>query len=114
MIERLYDRIVATPEIDNVILATTNLKSDNKLVEWAKTKGIDFYRGSSNDVLGRITAAAENFKLKNIVEILGDNPLVHSDLISSCIRLHSTKNSDYTATLTNEYSKASNTSKKFP
>ena len=65
MIERLYDRIVATPEIDNVILATTNLKSDNKLVEWAKTKGIDFYRGSSNDVLGRITAAAENFKLKN-------------------------------------------------
>lgn len=114
MIQRLTDRILFSSHVNKVVLATTNLKSDDKLIEWAKSNNIEFYRGSSSDVLGRIQAAVQFFKINNVVEVLGDNPLVHSDLIDAAVELHIKSNSDYVATLTNEYPQLNEDFKKFP
>jgi spore coat polysaccharide biosynthesis protein SpsF len=114
MIERLSDRILCADKVDQIILATTSLSSDNELEDWALSKGHQVFRGSSDDVLGRLNEAAKYYNLEKVVEILGDNPLVHSDMINEAIKLQETTKCDYVATLTNEYPKADKKLKRFP
>jgi len=114
MIERLSDRILCADQVDLIILATTTLSSDNELEDWALSKGHQVFRGSSDDVLGRLNEAAKYYNLEKVIEILGDNPLVHSDMIDEAINLHETEKCDYVATLTNEYPKADKKLRRFP
>ena len=114
MISQLVERIKKSDKINEIVIATTNQKEDDKIESWCKNNKIGCFRGSSNDVLGRITSAAIKHEMETIVEILGDNPLVHSDLIDMSVELFFKKNYDYVATLTNEYPKADKNLKKFP
>jgi spore coat polysaccharide biosynthesis protein SpsF len=114
MLERLIERIKFSKNIDNIVVATTMLEEDYLIEEWCKKNNIGCFRGSDVDVLGRLRKSAEHFKMELIVEILGDNPLVHSSLIDDCLKLYKEKNLDYVATLTNEYPKADVNLKRFP
>ena len=113
MIERLSERILCSDQVDQIILATTTLNSDNELEEWAISKGYQVFRGSSDDVLGRLNEATKYYNLEKIIEILGDNPLIHSDMINEAIKLQESTNCDYVATLTNEYPKEDKIFKRF-
>ncbi len=113
MLYRLIERVKKSDIINDVVVATTKKKEDNKLESWCNENGIKIYRGSSNDVLERLKDAAIYYKMQTIVEILGDNPLVHANLIDSCLELF--KNGyDYVATVTNEYPNAEQSLMKFP
>ncbi len=114
MIERLLERINFSNKIDEIILATTINSEDDNLEKWCEEVNINCFRGSSEDVLGRIKNAATEYNAEIIVEILGDNPLIHSDLIDACIEKYKNEGGDYVATLTNEYPKADIKMKKFP
>lgn len=103
MIEHLADRIRAAKLVDKVVIATSGLPSDDPLEELASHIGIGCYRGSLDNVMERITGAARAFECDTIVEILGDNPLVHSDVIDRVITLYKEKGLDYAATVTREY-----------
>ena len=48
--------------LDEIVLATTNLEEDLKLVKIAKELKIKYFQGSENDVLGRVTEAAKKYK----------------------------------------------------
>mgnify|MGYP003977178153 CR=1 FL=1 len=114
MIEQMLDRINESKLIQQVILATTINPEDDALEEWANKMGILCYRGSSNDVLGRLKGAVDKFNLDTIVELLGDNPLVHSDIIDASIEKYKKGNFDYLATITDEYKLAKKSLKRFP
>jgi spore coat polysaccharide biosynthesis protein SpsF len=114
MIKQQIERIKMSRYIDNVVVATTDLPADHKIEEWCYNNKIGCYRGSASDVLGRLNCAAQHFNMNTIVEVLGDNPLVHSDLIDSAVELYFEKKVDYVATLTNEYPRADKGLKKFP
>jgi spore coat polysaccharide biosynthesis protein SpsF (cytidylyltransferase family) len=103
MIQHLAERISKSKYIDKIIFATSNLESDDPLEELAKNMGIGCYRGDLDNVMERICGAAESFRCDTIVEILGDNPLVHSDLIDDVINLYLTNKLDYAANITKEY-----------
>ncbi len=103
MLYRLVERIRFSKNIKNIILATSNKNEDDVLEDFCLRNDIICFRGSSNDVLKRIKDAAVKNNLIRIVEILGDNPLVHSDLIDSCISKYKAGNYDYVATATREY-----------
>jgi len=103
MIIQLADRVSKSKKVDKVIIATSNLPSDDPLEELAKRYDILCHRGSLENVMERIVGAAEEFDCETIVEILGDNPLVHSDLIDDVIDLHESYKADYTANITTEY-----------
>lgn len=103
MLEILIKRAKLSNQIDRVIISTTKLESDDKLVEWAKAKNYNFYRGSENNVLQRLIDTCEYYNVKNFVEILGDNPLVDPDVIKKCISTFNSKNLNYVATMTKEY-----------
>ena len=103
MIELLIERVSKAKNINKVVIATSNLPSDDQLEEIANNIGVSCYRGSLENVMERIVLAADKFKAKNIVEILGDNPLVHSDIIDDVIDLYKHDSSDYAANITSEY-----------
>ena len=114
MLERQIERIRKSIYIDSVVVATTELPADQEIEDWCKVKDVECFRGSADDVLGRLTSAAQHFNMHTVVEVLGDNPLVHSEMIDAAVELYFEKKTDYVATLTDEYPKAPNGLKKFP
>jgi len=73
---RQIERIRRSRFIDSIIVATTVNATDDVLVELLEKENIPYYRGSEEDVLGRVAEAAAFFNLDVVVEITGDCPLV--------------------------------------
>lgn len=103
MIQHLVERIRQAKSIDQIIVTTSVDPSDDALEEVAHSLGVSCYRGPLDNVMARISGAAETHRVDTIVEILGDNPLVHADLIDDTVRLYRENGLDYAATATNEY-----------
>ena len=112
MLSFLVDRIKKSKKIGKIIICTTTSSSDDILIDFCKINNLDFYRGSEDDVLKRICDAVDHFKLDCFIEILGDNPFVHSQIIDDCINIYENNNIEYVSTLTNEYPISS--TNKFP
>jgi len=103
MIERMIERVRHSRYVTQIIIATTELASDDVLAALAKRLGVECFRGSVDDVLKRIHAAAATVDAELLVELLGDNPLVHSDLIDDVIDFYHANQCDYAASVTTEY-----------
>lgn len=114
MLERLIERVEISKYIDTLMVATTNLPADDAIEHWCHSKNIFCFRGSSSDVLGRLWQASKHVNASAIVEILGDNPLVHSSLIERAIEVYREKAIDYVATLSTEYPGADSNLPRFP
>jgi spore coat polysaccharide biosynthesis protein SpsF len=80
-IEIIVRRVKRSKLIDDIIVATTNHQSDNKLVNFLKKKNINYYRGSQNNVLSRVVSAARKYKPHLLVQLTGDNPVVDYEII---------------------------------
>jgi len=78
---RQVERIRRSRFIDSIVVATTTNSEDDLLVEMLEDRAIPFFRGSEEDVLGRVAAAAEYYGIDPVVEITGDCPLV--DIVES-------------------------------
>jgi len=95
MLEHLVDRLRSVPSLDGIVLATTFNKADEVLEEFAKQVGIDCYRGSENDVMGRVVGAAESVDAEVVVEITGDCPIIDPQIVEQTIRMFKEHNADY-------------------
>jgi len=73
---RQIERIQNSRYIDTIIVATTVNSQDDELVKILEKENILYYRGSEEDVLGRVADTARHFNLDIMVEITGDCPLV--------------------------------------
>ena len=99
LLEHMIERLQRIQGINNIIIATTVNNSDNCVVDLADALGVLFFRGSENDVLGRVLKAAQFFGTDIIVEITGDNPLIDPGIASSVVEafLQREDNIDYVA-----------------
>jgi len=70
-----------------IIVATTLEDEDKKIIEIAKKTNVYSYRGSSKNVLLRVIKSAEKFKIKNIIRITSDCPLIDLDIIDQAIQV---------------------------
>ncbi len=93
----LIERIRKVKRIDKVIIATTNNKKDNKIIKFCEENNVSFFRGSEENVMGRVLSAALQFKVDIIVEITGDCPIIDPEIISLVLNTHLENNSDYTS-----------------
>ena len=84
----MVERVRRSHRIRDILIATTELPEDAALAQLAERVGVKCFRGSSDDVVGRMSAAARTLKSDVIVELLGDNPLVHSELIDDVIEFY--------------------------
>ncbi len=55
------------------VLCTTDRPEDAVLADLAKKNGIQWFRGSSEDILARLNGAAEEFQVDFIVNVEGDD-----------------------------------------
>lgn len=84
-IGRILKRLSLCSRLDDVVLATTTNISDDVLVSWAENEGINYYRGSETDVLGRVVNAHIQCRTDLIVEVCGDTPLLDPKVIDQAI-----------------------------
>lgn len=79
--ERVLERAARSTLADEVVLATTDLPSDDGLAASVEALGFRVVRGSSEDVLARYARAAEESDADVIVRITCDCPFVEPWLI---------------------------------
>ncbi|MDI3546984.1 MAG: spore coat polysaccharide biosynthesis protein SpsF [Halanaerobiales bacterium] len=76
MLAHLINRLKRAENLNQIVIATSKEKADDRVVEIAKREGVDFYRGSETDVLSRYIEAAQKFGADVIIRITGDCPLI--------------------------------------
>lgn len=79
-IQILIERLSKSKFIDEIIIAATENPLDEKIEELGKDLGINVYRGSEDDVLGRVVNAVESVNGDVIVEITGDCPMMDHEV----------------------------------
>lgn len=99
----IVKKLRASKLCGRIIIATTQNPEDDEIVAWAEHENIAVFRGSENDVLGRIVAAVNFYQCENIIEILGDNPLLPDDLVLKVHGVFATDELDYCASSSIEY-----------
>lgn len=95
MIAHLIDRAKKSELVDQLVLATTNRKIDDSIVDIAKKHNIDVFRGNFEDVLDRYYNAAKKHQADVVVRITGDCPLVDPHILDTIIRYFLDNNYDY-------------------
>ncbi|MDC3039020.1 hypothetical protein OA094_02245 [Candidatus Pelagibacter sp.] len=90
----IVKRLFFTKKIDKIIVATSNNKRDDKLVNIIK-RYVEVFRGSEKNVLKRFYCAAKKFNPKFIIRITADCPFVNSRLIDKMILIAMKKKFDY-------------------
>lgn len=98
MLWHIIERVKRAKRIDKIIVATTDLQEDKKVVDVATTAGVDYFTGNEKDVLDRYYQAAKNFKADIIVRITGDCPVVDPELIDKTIDFFMKGNYDHVST----------------
>mgnify|MGYP001319367422 CR=1 FL=1 len=91
----LVKRVKKSNLINKIIIATTKNNEDNVLEKFARQYKLGIFRGSEHDVMGRVIGAAKKYKVKNVVEITSDCPLIDSKLIDMFILNFFTNNVQY-------------------
>jgi len=81
----LIHRIRKARKIRKIIVCTTNLSSDDKLVEYLQENDIDIFRGDSEDVLKRIFDAAKFFLTDIIIDVEGDKIYTDPEFIDKVV-----------------------------
>ncbi len=81
ILEFLIKRLLLCFTNKEIFIATTSKKNDRKIVNIAKNFNLNFYRGSEGDVSLRYLNCAKKYKIKNIIRITSDCPLIDPFLI---------------------------------
>ncbi|MDD2889009.1 MAG: glycosyltransferase family protein [bacterium] len=97
VLEHIIERVKSSKFIEDIVVATTVSKKDLEIVKFCSSIGISVYCGSEEDVLDRYYQTARLFKMKHIVRITSDCPLMDPKVIDKVLNLHLRKKSDYTS-----------------
>ena len=86
ILDILIKRVKKINLINKIIVSTTIKKSDDKIVAFCKKNKILYFRGSEKDVLSRYYKTAMKFKVKNIVRLTSDCPLIDMYTLETMIK----------------------------
>ena len=81
LLEFIFERLKASANIDEIVLATSDRKIDDSLASAAMNIGYSTMRGEFEDVLSRFLNAAEIFHADTVVKVNGDSPLISAEVI---------------------------------
>jgi|SRR2546422_1377036 len=95
LLRHLIERLQRVNSLDEIVVATTINKADEAIVKLAAELGVGCFRGSEEDVLGRVLGAAKSYRADIIVEITGDCPAIDPDVIGRCIAEYFSTGADF-------------------
>src|SRR3989338_3544081 len=84
----LIDRVKSCVLIDEIAVATSLNPQNDIIADYCRRTGVNCFRGSEDDVLGRMLGALKNYSADIGVEIFGDGPLIDPEIIDNMIRLY--------------------------
>jgi spore coat polysaccharide biosynthesis protein SpsF len=87
LLAHLIDRLRRTAVLDVIAVATSTEPADDAVADFCDGAGVACQRGSLDDVLGRVQAAAQHFALDAIVRVSGDSPLLDPALVRQAVKL---------------------------
>ena len=96
MIVHMLDRLKLSVKSDDIIICTSPVNQDDPLEEIARTEGVRCFRGHPDDVLLRLTNAAQEFGLDTVISCTADNPFTDPEYIDLLIDYHQARGNDYT------------------
>jgi spore coat polysaccharide biosynthesis protein SpsF len=76
LLEHMVERLRRARTLDAIVIATTAEVASDPIVALAERLGVGCFRGSEDDVLGRVLGAAQAHGAELIVETTGDCPLI--------------------------------------
>jgi spore coat polysaccharide biosynthesis protein SpsF (cytidylyltransferase family) len=76
LLEQLLRRVAAMREVDEIVVATTALPSDEPVAELVGRLGFGVFRGDEQDVLSRFIGAARQARADLVVRLTADCPLL--------------------------------------
>ncbi|HYS18103.1 MAG TPA: glycosyltransferase family protein [Candidatus Binatia bacterium] len=85
LLEILVERLRRAPGLDGVVIATTVNAGDDPISALGEKLGVGVFRGSENDVLGRVCGALRSSGADVGVEITGDCPLIDPDIVGEAL-----------------------------
>lgn len=91
LIEWIKYRLSFCRQVDQIVLSTADTKENDPLTKLAESIGLEYYRGSENDLVSRIYETAKKFKADAVVRITGDCPLVDPGLVDKMIKVYRKK-----------------------
>ena len=97
MIGRQVERIRRARKLDGLVVATSLEDSDQALADYCRRAGIDCFRGSLTDVLGRFAAVAAQYRPTQVMRLTGDCPLTDPELLDRAVTQHLAEGNDYTS-----------------
>lgn len=96
VVEHVLNAARATPEIDEVVLATTVRSEDDALAAFASGElGVRTFRGSEHDVLGRFVGALKGRDGDVVARLTADNPLQDPAVTGAVVRRFLVGDCDY-------------------
>ncbi len=88
ILELLIERLRYSRLINQIVIATTELKRDDVISNLSKRLSISCFRGSEDDVMGRVLGALRQYEADIGVEIFGDCPLIDPAIVDSIIQCY--------------------------
>lgn len=98
LLQHITDRASQSKFINKLCIATSKLKQNDVIVDFANKQGIDVFRGDEDDVLQRYIELTHKYNFDIVVRLTGDNPLLDVERLDECIQYHIKEGNDYTDT----------------
>lgn len=94
VIHHLINQLQKSKFCQNIVVATTTLHEDDKLVDFLKELNVECFRGSSDDCLDRYYQCSKEFQFSIIIRITSDNPLIDPTLVDEAVNTFLTSSYD--------------------
>ncbi len=95
MLGYLIERLKAVPSLDQIVVAMTDRENDDPLHAYVESQGVTVYRGSEDDVMGRVLLAAQANSTDVICEVTGDCPIIDPDLVEQIVQTYLANSAAY-------------------
>jgi spore coat polysaccharide biosynthesis protein SpsF len=96
MIKHMIDRLKIAKSPCKIIICTSTDSQDDPLEKIAKQEKVHCYRGDPDDVLLRLTTAAEKFGVETVINCTADNPFVDPVYIDKLYKHHIKEANEFT------------------
>jgi spore coat polysaccharide biosynthesis protein SpsF len=95
VLQQVIRRLKQSKKIDTIVVATTEDKADDAIVDIASREGVSSFRGSKENVLERYYLAAKTHEVDTIVRITSDCPCIDASVVDATIDHYITEKADY-------------------
>ncbi len=99
LLYRMVERLRRCQTLDCLVVATSDLPSDDIIAEFAAQEGIDLFRGSETDLVDRYYRAAVEFGADVVLRIPADNPTPEPAEVDRIVQYHLASDNAFSSNL---------------